>query len=247
MTPSAETPKLPEARLRKPHVRFTSIRSWSIVAALAILSLVGCSKKGCPWGTEPTEPSVSEGGLRAQWCQKQDSTGSFIKHGWYREWYGGGTLEEEEIFANDYLKESTVWSETGRIASRSFYDNGLLKQIDFFDSDGHKVALLRATAKYREDAKPIRGLTAAHTLPKLENSDLLVFDSTGDRVVEHTVGGEMTLLSGGGVIAHCRANWPPVESECTPTPSDRDNLPQIRSALAAFNHMDQALHEAFDR
>jgi hypothetical protein len=66
-------------------------------------------------------------------------------------------------------------------------------------------------------------------------------------VVVRTAGGEMHLLGAGIVIANCHDNWPPVESECTPTPSDRDNLAQIRSALAAFNHMDQALHEAFER
>ena len=247
MTSSAETPKLPEARLRKPQVRFTCTCYWSISGGLAILLLIGCSKRGCPWGTEPTEPYVSEGGLRAQWCQKQDSTGSFIKHGWYREWYGSGTLEEEEVFANDYLRESTVWNETGRIASRAFYDNGVLRQIDFFDSDGHKVAQWHTTAKYREYIRPIRGLSAVHTLPKFDNIDLTVFDSAGDTVVVRTAGGEMHLLGAGIVIANCHDNWPPVESECTPTPSDRDNLAQIRSALAAFNHMDQALHEAFER
>ena len=239
MTSSAETPKLPEARLRKPQVRFTCTCYWSISGGLAILLLIGCSKNRCPWGADLAGSAPPNG--NKQWCQKQDSTGNFVKNGWEREWYSNGQLESEGIFDNDYLNEVTIWNEEGHLSGHAFFDKGVPKQSDLFDSDGHKVSSIRVTAEYLANTKPTRGLAPmtefAHIGPTFANANLTVFDSAGDAIMRWNAQSDsITLLSAGDPVASCPVKGVNLD-ECTPTWPDKNNLAKIKHAVEAFKHM----------
>ena len=247
MTASAETLKLAEARLRKPHFRFTRTRYWPISVGLAIFLLIGCSKSnGCPRGTELAGLAPPNG--NKQWCQKQDSTGNLIKHGWYREWHPNGQLGALAILDNDYLNEGTVWDEEGRLLTHTFLNMGVLKQTDAFDSEGHKAWSTRVTAEYLAKTKPTRGLTAirgsAYVGPAFGNASLTVFDSAGDAVTRWDAGSDkIALLSAGDLVASCPAKGF-LDDECAPAWPDKNNLAKVKHAVEAFKHM---LHVAESR
>jgi MORN repeat variant len=94
---------------------------------LVLLMLVsGCPKKGpCPDNGELVGAHPPAG--NAEWCQRQDVAGNWVKHGPSREWWTNGQLKSEETYIDgepDGLRRE--WAEDGTIVGEATFTRGSL-------------------------------------------------------------------------------------------------------------------------
>ncbi|MCI0526983.1 MAG: hypothetical protein L0Y56_05945 [Nitrospira sp.] len=90
----------------------------------------------CPSGTEIVGSQQSG----EQWCQKQDKTGNFVKHGPYTAWYPNGLKRAEGVYNDGKMQGLwTLWHDNGqKLMVANFREGKLDGLYTYWYKDGKK-------------------------------------------------------------------------------------------------------------
>jgi antitoxin component YwqK of YwqJK toxin-antitoxin module len=94
------------------------MRAWLLTAML-----IGCTTPPCPDGAVLTGQAPPAG--TEQWCQKEDASKNFLKHGKYTSWHKNGQKNEEGEYREN-LKEGSWfgWYENGQKRAELKFSQG---------------------------------------------------------------------------------------------------------------------------